>query len=132
MPPPSFVVQALCVHSGWHWRPATSGADRRRGEYWLWGRVYVRTADVPDGVKGGSGEAAWDEVNGYGGGMQFLVGTWNRAADLSHGVVPRVSSEAAIAGQRARVQIHAAWLIWLQDGRSWREWPQTSRACGLR
>lgn len=120
------------MHSGWHWKLATTRAERRHGDYWLWGHIYVRTWDVPDSIRGGSGEAAWNTINGYGGGMQFLVGTWNRAAELSHGMVPRVWSQSAIAAQRARVQIYAAWLIVRQDGGSWREWPQTSRACGWR
>jgi hypothetical protein len=68
----------------------------------------------------------------YGGGMQFTLGTWNRAADLSHGRVPHARSNAEIAKQPARVQLLAAYLIVQQDGGSWREWPQTSRACGWR
>lgn len=125
------MVQALCVHSGWHYTLASTRRQRRHPDYAIDGRLYVRTWDVPDSVRGGAGEAGWDEVNSYGGGMQFTLDTWNRAADLSHGVVPRLRSNAEIAGQRARTQIYAAWMIVRQDG-SWREWPQTSRACGWR
>jgi hypothetical protein len=131
-PPAWFVSQALCVHSGWHWRPARTRAERRRGEYWLSGKVFIRLDDVPDGIAGGSGEAAWNEVNSYGGGMQFTIGTWNRAAGLSRGAVPYASATSAIATMPARVQIFAAYLIVRSDGGSWREWPQTSRACGYR
>jgi hypothetical protein len=119
------------VHSGWHWSPAVTRSQRRRGEYWLSGEVFFRTSDVPDGYAGGSGEAAWNEVNAYGGGLQFTLGTWNRAAGLSRGAVPYASSTSAIAAQPARTQIFAAYLIVRQDGWSWREWPQTSRACGF-
>lgn len=129
MPPPSFVAQALCVHSGWHW---TTSRPRRRArpEYHLFGHWWWRTWDVPDSWAGGSGEASWDEVNSYGGGMQFTLGTWNRAAGLSRGAVPYASSNSAIARMPVATQIYASWLIVMQDG-SWREWPNTARACGL-
>lgn len=130
--PAWFVPQALCVHSGWHW----SSTRPHRGapaEYRLAGRWWFRTWDVPDGYAGGSGEGAWTDVSGsYGGGLQFTLGTYNRAADLSGGRLPRAGSNAAIAGLSVESQIFAAFLIVTQDGGSWREWPQTSRACGLR
>lgn len=86
---------------------------------------------MPDTIKGGAGEAPWNLVNGYGGGMQFMLGTWNRAAALSHGAVPFARSNSDIAAQSPAVQILAAWLIVEQDHWSWREWPNTGRACGL-
>lgn len=116
------------MHSGWHY-------TRQRGsgppDYILWQHGYWRTWDVPDSTSGGSGEGGWTTVNSYGGGMQFTLGTWNRAAALSHGLVPFASSGSAIALQPPGVQILAAWLIVTQDSGSWREWPNTSRACGL-
>lgn len=119
------------MHSGWHW---TSHRPRRgaRPDYVLWRHGFWRTSDVPDSIAGGSGEGGWSTVNGYGGGMQFVVGTWNRAAALSGGRVPFASSQSSIAAQPPGVQILAAWFIVRQDGWSWREWPQTSRACGWR
>lgn len=117
------------MHSGWHW---THNRIRGRSpEYVLFGHGYWRTWDVPDSISGGSGEGTWNVVNGYGGGMQFLLGTWNRAAGLSHGLVPYVSSQSGIAMQSPATQILAAWFIVQQDSGSWREWPNTSRACGL-
>lgn len=99
----------------------------------LWHHGYWKTWDVPDGLAGGSGEGSWTNANSsYGGGLQFMLGTWNRAADLSGGVVPRAASHSGIATQRVETQIYAAWMIVAQDGGSWREWPNTSRACGLR
>jgi hypothetical protein len=80
----------------------------------------------------GNGEAAWSTVNAYGGGMQMLVSTYNRAAAMSHGRLSAVRSNAEIAGLPAAAQIYAAYLIVQQDHGSWREWPNTSRACGLR
>jgi|SRR5579884_494062 len=131
--PVSFVEQALCVHSGWHYATATTRRQRRHADYWIDGRAYVRTWNVPDSVAGGSGEGGWTDVNAsYGGGMQFTLGTWNRAAALSQERVPYASSNAGIAGEPAVVQILAAYLIVRQDGGSWREWPETSAACGLR
>jgi hypothetical protein len=83
VPPPWFVEQALCVHSGWHY---TSHRVRgRRPEYVLFGHGFWRTWDVPDSIAGGSGEGGWSTVNGYGGGMQFTLGTWNNAARWSGG-----------------------------------------------
>lgn len=130
--PAWFVPQALCVHSGWQWssRRPSRGAH---AEYRLAGRWWFRTADVPDGYAGGSGEGGWGNVSGsYGGGMQFTLGTYNRAAGLSRGRLPYASSNAGIAALTPEQQMYAAYLIVEQDGGSWSEWPQTSRACGLR
>lgn len=130
--PAWFVPQALCVHSGWHWsshRPAPGA----RPEYGLAGRWWWRTTDIPNGQYGGAGEAAWNEVNGYGGGMQMLLSTWNRAADHSGGRLPRLSSNGAIARMPVVAQIFASYVIVvIVDHGSWHEWPLTSRACGLR
>jgi hypothetical protein len=127
-PPRSFVEGALCVHSGWHY---TSRRQHGRPDYVLWHHGYWRTWDVPDSVAGGSGEGGWHTVNSYGGGMQFTLGTFNTAARWSGGLVPYASSNAAIARLPAAVQILAAFFIVSHRG-SWADWPQTSRACGLR
>jgi len=126
-PAPAFVEGALCVHSGWHYtshRPSRSS----RPEYVLWGHGYWRTWKTY-----GNGEGAWSGVVGslYGGGMSFTVGTWNEAAGYSGGSVPRAGSTYSIASQPPRVQLLATWLIVLRRP-SWSDWPQTSRACGLR
>lgn len=92
----------------------------------LWGRGYWRTWDVPDSMAGGSGEGPWAIVNGYGGGMQFTLGTWNRAG------APYARSTSDIASASPEEQIRRAYVIVIGDGGSWREWPRTSRACGLR
>ena len=68
-----------------------------------------------------------DTGNGYGGGYQFLVSTFNRAAG---GAVPYVSSTGHIARLSPFVQTIAAYRIWRQDGGSWREWG-TAGMCGL-
>jgi hypothetical protein len=63
----------------------------------------------------------WHIVNPpYTGGMQFMDGTWQRVGG-------RGRASDASPGE----QIFRAFLIWKQDGGSWREWPRTSRACGL-
>lgn len=129
--PAWFVPQALCVHSGWHWSSARP-FRRARPEYRLAGRWWFRTSDVPDAIAGGSGEGSWGDASStYGGGLQFMLGTWNRAALLSHGLLPVVGSTAGIAQQSPAAQMYAAFLIVQQDRWSWGEWPQTSRACGL-
>ncbi|HUO69414.1 MAG TPA: hypothetical protein VMU39_01450 [Solirubrobacteraceae bacterium] len=122
--PAWFVPQALCVHSGWRYS-SQRPTPHARPEYRLAGRWWWRTVRV------GSGEAAWDEVNAYGGGMQMLVSTFNRAAALSHGRLRAARSNADIASRSAGEQVYAAFLIVRADG-DWREWPNTSRACGLR
>lgn len=67
-------------------------------------------------------EGAWNANtgNGYYGGMQFLISTWRRVGGPSY---PHLVSP--------REQLYRAWLIYLQDGRSWHEWG-TAGACGLR
>lgn len=125
------VAEALCIHAGWHYT-ATRIQDRRP-DYVLWGHGYWRTTDVSDSLAGGSGEGGWPATSDprYGGGMSFTLGTWNHAADLSHGLVPHANNTASIAAQPPAVQLLAALLIRAEDG-DWHEWPQTSRACGLR
>lgn len=91
----------------------------------LWGHGFWRTWKTSS-----NGEAAWDEVNSYGGGMQFTLPTWNNAARWSGGLVPHASSNAAIAQQPARVQILAAFFA-VTDRGDWGDWPNTARACGL-
>jgi Transglycosylase-like domain len=67
-------------------------------------------------------EGAWNANtgNGYWGGLQFTLDTWQSVGGPSRPdlVTPRE-------------QLYRAWLVWLRDGRSWREWG-TARACGLR
>ncbi len=129
-PSVAFVAAALCVHSGWHYtskRPHPGA----RPEYVLWHHGFWRTWDVPDTLKGGSGEGGWGTVNSYGGGMQFTLGTWDNAARWSHGLVPYAGSNGAIAKLPAAVQILAAFFVVLHRG-SWDDWPNTARACGLR
>lgn len=75
-------------------------------------------------------EGAWNAIgyrNGratYGGGMQFLPGTWQRAGGRERDVY-------AIARTSPREQLYRAYVIYLSDGHSWREWG-TANACGLR
>ncbi len=129
--PAWFYPQALCVHSGWHWRPARTAREARLAGYVFGRAAFVRSRDVPDSIPGGSGEAAWHTVNAYGGGMQMTLGTYNRAAALSHGRLPVARGNADIAALPAAAQIYAAYLIVESDGGSWSEWPLTGRACGL-
>lgn len=108
--PNSFVAQALCVHDG-----------------------FLHSSVPPYAIVGdvlNTGEGSWTNVGSYGGGLQFLVGTWNRAAARNR-AVPYAGSLSEIAAQPPMVQILAMWEIVRQDGGSFREWPNTGRACGL-
>jgi hypothetical protein len=67
----------------------------------------------------------------YGGGMQFMLGTWHRAGGAG-------SSLWDIARASPREQLYRAWLVWDRDAGkphdgigSWREWG-TAGMCGLR
>lgn len=98
--PASFIRQALCVH---HYECATT---------WYYGPTR-HTCGNPH---------AW---SGFYGGMQFTLGTWQRADALLHRHDHPVWSSP-------RVQVAHAYVIVKQDGGSWREWPRSSRSCGLR
>lgn len=69
-----------------------------------------------------SHEGSWtsETGNGYSGGMQFTAYTW-----ASVGGTGRASQ------QPPREQLYRAWLVYLRDGHSWREWG-TAGMCGLR
>lgn len=57
----------------------------------------------------------------YANGFQFMLGTW-------------LSVGGTVAGwitAPPREQLYRAYLVWKRDGGSWREWPNTSRVCGL-
>lgn len=82
-------------------------------------------------------EGAWNAigyVNGvatYGGGMQFMLGTFN-------GVGGAAASLSDIASRPPREQLYRAYLVWDRDAGtahdgvgSWREWG-TAGVCGLR
>lgn len=104
--PDAFKAAALCVHDGWWHEPRPP---------------FRRTQNVPDGLAGGSGEADWANRSDYRGGLQFAWSTWRRAGGVGD---PADASPDE--------QIFRAWVIVVrQDGGSWREWPQTARACGL-
>jgi hypothetical protein len=119
-PPPSFVEAALCIHAGWHY---THLRQPGPPDYLLYGRGYWRTWDVPDTLAGGSGEGGWHEVDApYRNGLQFTLGTWQSAG----------GSYDDWASASPATQIARAYAVVSRDGGSWREWPNTSRACGLR
>jgi len=73
-----------------------------------------------------SREGAWNAAtgNGYEGGMQFLRSTWTRVGGPTYGY-----HWASVASPRE--QLYRAWLVYRQDGNSWREWGTAGR-CGLR
>jgi hypothetical protein len=94
-----------------------ASADRWAVPHWWWvGAMCVHRHE----------SVLWHIVNSpYAGGMQFELGTWHRAGGNG-------SSLWAVARASPREQLYRAWKIWSQDGGSWREWPTTSRMCGLR
>lgn len=70
-----------------------------------------------------NGEGAWNDAGYYGGGLQFLVSTWNSVGGHAR-------STADIAAASPREQIYRAWLVVRRDG-GWQEWGGTKTACGL-
>src|SRR6516162_1359158 len=59
----------------------------------------------------------------YFGGMQFEIKTWWSVGGRGSIYQARWSSPAE--------QLYRAYRVWRRDGGSWREWPTTSRICGL-
>lgn len=101
---------------------------------WTVPRYFVRQAlCVHRGPDGHSGEGAWNANtgNGFGGGLQFMVGTWNHAASRSRGKLPHVSSTGQIAALPPAAQIYAAYVIVVLERSGWGQWPNTARRCGL-
>lgn len=133
-PPQSVVLGALCAHAGRHF--TTHWHRGTRAQYSLFGHVYYLSHDtyddIPHGPNGADGEGPWPGVVGglYGGGLSFMVGTWNNAAKLSSGRLPFVSDTFQIAAQPVSSQVYAMWMIVRQD-HDWHEWPNTARECGL-
>jgi hypothetical protein len=117
--PASFYPQALCVHDGWHYRRVWKRWRIRHATYRFGPYAFVRTWKTWS-----NGEGGWDDAGYYGGGLQFLVSTWNRAGGHAR-------STADIARATPREQIYRSWRIVQMDG-SWREWGNTRVACGLR
>lgn len=58
----------------------------------------------------------------YANGFQFTLYTWQSVG----------GSASNWVSASPREQLYRAWLVWKRDGGSWREWPNTSRMCGLR
>lgn len=120
-PPVSFLEQALCVHSGWHYTAVKQHGDP---DYVLWNHGYWRTWKTY-----ANGEGGWTSigyVNGsalYGGGMQFMLSTWINAGG-------RASSLWDITKTSAKEQLWRAWTVVSRDG-GWSEWGTAARACGL-
>jgi hypothetical protein len=80
---------------------------------WLVGAICVHSHESGD----------WHIVNPpYANGFQFTLGTWIRAGGVA----------SSWASASPREQVYRAWIIWRGDSGSWREWPNTSRMCGLR
>ncbi|MEI8051966.1 MAG: transglycosylase family protein [Actinomycetes bacterium] len=73
-------------------------------------------------TRGHPDPGAWhlDTGNGQSGGLQFSHYTWRSVGGRG---------EAWMASRRE--QIYRAWVVYLRDGRSWREWT-TAPLCHLR
>jgi hypothetical protein len=68
----------------------------------------------------GPGHTSGRYWNGYYGGFQFLLSTWQRAGGRGY-------PHRAIPNE----QYYRAWVIWKANHGSWREWG-TAGMCGLR
>lgn len=68
--------------------------------------------------------------NGYEGGFQFLLSTWQSVGGpVRKDAKGRVTAWASVASPRE--QLYRTWLLWKRDGYSFREWGTAGR-CGLR
>jgi hypothetical protein len=115
--PRTFVRDALCVHSGWRYSIVQLG-HVRPGDVYLahgWYRPVARVAS--------HGEDRWhsDFASGFGGGLEWTLGTWREAGGVGSPSDARPAEEVF----RARV-------IVLRRGTWLHDWPNTARACGLR
>ena len=67
-------------------------------------------------------EGPWDANtgNGYFGGMQFAPQTWLRVNGKPQPAFAHPGDAAYPFAVSAQEQLHRAWLLWLQNGRTWR------------
>lgn len=100
--PDQWVVEAHCIHS------YETGLQGLPGGY-AWSH-------------------RWDDGNNASsrGGFQFLYSTW--ASVVSRHRLRGYPVDPARASREQ--QLFAAWLLYLDDGRSWHEW-STAKVCGL-
>ena len=67
--------------------------------------------------------------NGYFGGMQFAAQTWTRVHGSAQAAFLHPGDPAFPFTASPREQLHRAWIVWLQDGRSWRSWGAAGAVC---
>jgi hypothetical protein len=76
-------------------------------------------------------EGGWsaNTGNGFFGGMQIAPATWLRVRGPVEPAFAHPGDPAFPFAVTPIAQLHVAWLIWLRDGRTWRSWGATGRAC---
>ena len=76
-------------------------------------------------------EGAWNANtgNGYFGGMQIAPTTWLAMNGPHVAAFAHPGDTSFPFAVQPRVQLHVAWLLWVHDGRTWRSWGATGRAC---
>ena len=67
--------------------------------------------------------------NGYYGGFQFAAQTWRRLGGKRDPAFAHPGNPGFPFGASATEQLHRAWLLWKQDGGTWRSWGAVGRAC---
>ena len=67
--------------------------------------------------------------NGHFGGMQFSTQTWMRVSGRPVAAFAHPGDPAFPFMVAPTEQLHRAWLLWQQDGRSWRSWGAVGKAC---
>lgn len=101
----------LLHHPPPRWPTSRAAARWHPPKAWLTGALCIHRHESAD----------WHLVNRpYSGGLQFTDATFQS-----------VGGRGPAASWSPREQLYRAWLVWLRDGRSWAEWPNTSQACGL-
>ena len=76
-------------------------------------------------------EGSWtaNTGNGYFGGMQFKAQTWKRMGGKPDPAFTHPGDRAYPFHATATEQLYRAWLLWKQDGGTWRSWGAVGASC---
>ena len=67
--------------------------------------------------------------NGYFGGFQFAATTWKGVGGKAHAAFKHPGDKRYPFDVAQREQLYRAWLLWKQDGRTWRSWGAVGASC---
>jgi hypothetical protein len=111
----------------------------------LTGLVVVLLAAAPATSAGWSPSAAWlaqarcvhakegrwsaNSGNGFFGGMQFMAKTWVRAGGKPDPAFKHPGDARYPFSASPAEQLYRAWVVWNNDGGTWRSWGAVGAAC---